>query len=139
MFTELAYAEVTSQVDCTATTEAGADTIITAPAITANGTDPILIEFRCATWANLEEGPFECRVSLFEDGTTLGMIWRSRDLGQFRLGPGFTARCRLIPAAGSRTYSVRGWVSVASTFSIDAGTLTAGDRFPIHIWIWGEE
>ena len=42
---ELAYAEITANVNVTAISEATAQTVVTAPAITLDGATPILVEF----------------------------------------------------------------------------------------------
>lgn len=124
--TELGYTQFTSNVSVTATTEAAANTVVTASAITFDGSTTALIEFYAA---RIDPGSTSISVFLFQDGTTLGQIGLTLVAGI----PIFVAR-RLTPASGSRTYSIRAAVN-ASTGTVYAGAGGAGVNLPGFIRI----
>src|SRR5262245_64876015 len=68
---ELAYAEITAAVNLTATTEATANTIITAPAVTVDGSTAILIMFYSQY---VYPGTGATSLWLFQDGVSVGRI-----------------------------------------------------------------
>ena len=102
--TELAYTQFTSSVTINNGTEAGANTIVTASAITADGSTPIYVEFFAPLVRNTNISAVT--VYLFEDGTSLGP-WAAADITAANSGYPIYCGLRRVPAAGSRTYSVR--------------------------------
>jgi hypothetical protein len=111
---ELAYAEFTSEVTADGTTEATATPVVTAPAITLDGLTPIVVEFFSPgvyfLQAATAEGYF------FDGSTSLGRVWF---YGSIRITVGETLEPthvvrRLIPPAGSHTYSFRARVASGS-------------------------
>lgn len=120
---EYAYTEFTSAVSITATTEGTANTVVTASAVTFDGSTVVLIEFSAPS---VKAGTGNIIMCLFEDGTAIGNIGFNDNAGKFvpmRLGR------RRTPANGSRTYSVRAFVD-AGTGSVTGGAGGAGANVP---------
>lgn len=114
----VAYAEKDSNTDSTATTEAGAQTIVTAAEITANGVTPYIIEVRYCAFGVSTTTPI-CRITLFDNGAPIGTLWSEKDfLGVTSSRTGATLKYRLTPTAGGHIYSVRHWLSSAGTFRV---------------------
>lgn len=132
---ERVYTEFTGTVSVTATVEASADVIVTAAALAADGTSAYLIEF----WSqgvrpdNAGAGRFII-LWLFEDGTSIGNLGTLVvPAAQNDTKPVLACR-RRVPAAGSRTYSIRATVS-AGTGSVAGGAGGAGTAMPGFIRI----
>jgi hypothetical protein len=102
---ELAYAEFTAPVTISATTLAAAQTVVTAPPVTVDGVTPLLVEFSCPYMLSPTANSLDAY--LFMDGVSLGVIARNFPSGGTTNFPVRAAR-RLTPAAGARTFSVRG-------------------------------
>lgn len=109
---ELGYAQFTSNVSVTATTEASANTVVSASAISFDGSTIALVEFYAA---RIDPGSTFTSVFLFQDGASLGQIGQT-----LTAGPSIYVARRLTPASGSRTYSIRAAVN-AGTGTIYAG------------------
>jgi hypothetical protein len=110
---EYAYTEFTSTVSVTATTEAGATTIVTAPAVTLDGSTIVMVEFFSPAVAPAAGAGNFVQMVLF-DGTSIGIAGTvSPSSGSIPV----VIRRRLTPSAGAHTYSMRGYVN--------AGTATA--------------
>jgi hypothetical protein len=112
---ELAYAEVTSGVTLSSTTAAGANTIVTAAAITLTGTQRIQIDFSC-TYVQIEDLATSQLFIVLWDGAAgagrMGFFQRGAATSGGGHGLyGCTLSRVLTPSAGSHTYSVRGWSS----------------------------
>lgn len=116
--------EGTADVDCTATSEATATTIITAPALTFDGSTVVLIQFGMTAFGDALLTVTNNLV-LYDNGGSVGALaagraWSSEPSGHANGGRLFTRR--LTPTAGQHTYSVRGYVSSAATFIIAGST-----------------
>lgn len=128
---ELAYAEFTSNVSITATTEATANTIKAAPAVTFDGSTAVYIECYSPSWQTVAtNGIF---VVLYQDGTSIGRI------GDFYAGAGLVnvagvVERRMTPAAGSRTYSIRAYTNTG-TATVVGGAGGVGNMVPGYIRI----
>ena len=131
---ELAYVEFTSTVNCTATSAAAADTIVTAPPLTFAGNELLLIAFSCPTWSDTLITSV-CNLNIWESSTDRGMIWRSRAAQANQANPGIYAVRRLTPTAGTYSFTMRGWVTSASTFALVVGSGGAGIDLPGFIRI----
>jgi len=128
---ELAYNQITSNVSCTATTEATANTIVTASAVTFDGSTAAVIEFFCPNFDASDSPTF----SLFlYDGTSIGFLMQRSVTAGTAMGPIYVSR-RLTPSAASHTYSIRGDVSSGSGVSVKAGAGGAGSVVPAFIRI----
>lgn len=136
---ELDYAQFTTTVSPTATTEAGADVVVTGNAVSYDGTTTVAIEFVAGTLRPAAVLGAILRLWLFQDGASIGRL--ATFTGESTSGGGsvgaYTA-ChavrRLTPTAGSHTYSVRADVSTG-TASIEAGAGGAGNNVPGFIRI----
>jgi len=125
---ELAYAQITANVSVTATVEATADSVVAAPALTFDGTTPVLIEF-CAS--AVVPGGGSVTLLLYQDGTSLGFLaWVTAASAYI---PVF-ARRRITPTAGNHTYSIKA-ITSGGTGLVMAGNGTAGNYSPAHIRI----
>jgi hypothetical protein len=118
------YAQITSNVACTATTEATANTIVTGNSVTYDGTSIVLIEFWCGGLQSSQTTDNNVLV-LLEDTTVLGSVnWRS-DFPGVQLCQG-VMRFRRTPSAGAHTYTVKGYTGLG-TFTLQCGAGGAGD------------
>lgn len=111
---DVGYQEFVANVAVTATTEAGAATVVSLPPITFEAV-PHMIEFFAP---RIVSGVAALRVALFEGATSLGLI-ASLDAS----GDAYAAvhRRKLTPTAGSHTYSIRAWNASAATSNFGAG------------------
>ena len=125
---ELAYAELTSVSNVTATSEATAQIVVAAPAISVDGNTKILVEF-CAEAIGAAAGG-NIVLYLRQDGVSIGPLAVVSASG---LVPVRVAR-RLTPAAGSRTYAIHASVSTG-TGSVIAGAGGLGVDAPAFIRI----
>jgi len=120
---ELAYNEFTSNVSVTATSEATANTVVTASAITADGSTPIVIEFYAPSVdANVA-------IVLYDGSSTVGGVLAFNGAQV----PIYVPK-RLTPASGSHTYSIRAYKPSGSP-SVQAGTGGSGNNMPGFIRI----
>lgn len=107
---ELAYAEYTTSVSITATTEGTAQQVVSAGALTFDGSTPVYLDFWCPF---LLIGAGTPTVEFFDGATSLGGV---QTIGATVLG--FNMRRRVTPSAAAHTYTVKAFTS--------AGTATAG-------------
>src|SRR5688500_4556130 len=68
---EASYTEITANASVTATTEAGANTVVTMPSALSFEGVPHLFEFYSS---RIAAGASALRIGLFEDGTSLGLL-----------------------------------------------------------------
>jgi hypothetical protein len=126
---EVSYQEFAATVALTAITEAAAQTVVTAPAFAADGSSQYLVEFfSCVVEPPASSGNSLWLV-LYLDGVSLGLfgIVKNTQATPVQL-PVRLAR-RLTPAAGSRVFSVRGYVSTG-TGNVYAGVGGVGAVVP---------
>ena len=133
---EFDYAEKTSDTNITATTEGTADTIVTANAVTYDGSTAIYVEACGAMQGPAISSP-GMQVYLYDGASSIGII------ASFA-GPGvlsatitaikipFSTRVRLTPSAASHTYSLRA-ITSSGTALAKAGTGGAGTLPPFYI------
>lgn len=129
---ELAYTEYTAIVNITATTEAGANTIVTAPAVTFDGATPAWVEFY-APWID-NQSSFALMLILFQDGVSIGKIAEVYGAAS-EVAATVTPKRKITPAAGARTYSIRAHMNVASSGQVQGGLGGAGNFMPGFIRI----
>lgn len=129
--TELGYANVQAPVAITATTESGADVVITLPSVTFTG-EAIRIEIFIPQFS----GAADCVMCLHDDtaGVSLGLAAYTSAASP-NLGPMYVAQ-RLAPAAGARVYSWRAYKTAGSP-TLYGGTGGAGNLMPIWARIEG--
>ena len=107
----LSYVEAATSGTISATTSGTANTLITAGAITFDGSTVIQVEYygpfhSCAAAATLVIGAFL-------DGTLVSILGQWQPAAAFAT-PAFLRSNRLTPSAGSHTYSIRAWRATAN-------------------------
>lgn len=127
---ELDYVEFTANVTPTATTEGAADVVVTGSAVTYNGSTIILIEFFANNArAAIDAAGRSMTFWLYDGSSSIGQIGlTSTPANNIANNPIHCVR-RIIPSAGSHTYSVRASVSGSSGL-IGAGAGGAGNASP---------
>lgn len=128
---EVAYTQFTSPPNITATTEATANSIVSAGAITFENV-PHLIEFK-APWIQPGAVGGDGIIMVLYDGTSIGRLDLFEADSALRQVPYYTCH-RLTPTAASHTYSVRAFVP-SGTGTVGAGTGGSGNYMPGFIRI----
>jgi len=129
--TELAYAEISTSVTLTSVDEANPTSVISAGAVTFDGTTRVCIEFYCWRLQSGTAGPVI--VALWDDTTT--------DLGRLALsGPnGSSMPCLvrrfLTPSVGAHTYRIRGITQVTGNGVVNATGGGPATGLPAYIRI----
>ena len=124
----LDYQQITANKSVTATTEAGADTVITATAITFDGATPIEVEgFSMATPAASTADASH----VLYDGSSIGRFGYSYVPGA-QVYMTLSARRRLTPTNAAHTYSWRSWGS-SGTGTVFAGVGGSGANMPAYL------
>lgn len=131
------YVEITAPVTITATTAATATTCITGNAVTYDGVTAVIIEayFVSLSITPATAVPHFVVIELYQDGTDLGTIAQmTGDVIASAMTMTCIGRRRMTPTAGSHTYSLRGWKSIAGdTASVQAGAGGAGTLYPSYL------
>lgn len=130
---ELDYVQFTSDAVCSATTEAGATTIVTANAITFDGATAVLIEFFAVTHT-ISAASLNAFMVLYDGAASIGQMWQGKEATAQAAGSVYGAH-RFTPSAASHTYSIRGYVSAAGDITVYAGAGGLGVRMPGYIRI----
>ncbi len=132
---ELAYAEITADVVLSATTEATANTIVTAPTVTFDGATAVLIEFFSPriTDGGATDGGWQLFV--YDGATSIGSIAFFQHGAASYIHAPVHARRRLTPAAGSHTYSIRGIKLGVNNATVQGGAGGSGALVPAFIRI----
>ena len=124
---EPGYAQITADVNVTATTEGTANTVVALSSLTYEAV-PHLLKFFSSRVAAPAGGIF--RLAFFDGSTQMGLI---ANIGvSERLGGVFAHR--FTPTAAAHTYSVRGYMSAASTGVVNAGAGGTGVTY-LPAWI----
>lgn len=124
---EYAYNEFTSNVSITATSEATANTIVTATAVAFDGSTTVVIEFFCPVVVTPSSAGSAMRVALYDGSSSIG-IWdvrvRTTDATADSGDSSTYLQRRLTPSAATKTYSARAYVSTGTgVFGAGAGGL----------------
>jgi len=130
---EVAYAEVTASVAVTPTTEAGATPIVTAPAFNADGNSQYVVEAQMLVQPPGTSGQAMVYV-LYLDGVSIGLLGQTTATGATAPILPIRLSRRLTPAAGSRVFSIRAYVS-SGTGNVFAGAGGVGINMPAFIRI----
>jgi hypothetical protein len=133
--TEVSYTEWTSDVAITATTAATANTVVTAPAHSFDGSTLVIIEFYCPKLYSPGGATGRATfIELYQDGSDIGQLGANYSgADSLNIVPVMVRR-RMTPASGSRTYSIRCFVT-AGTGHAEAGAGGAGNIMPGYIRI----
>lgn len=125
---ELTYDQVTSNTTISATTEAGANTIVTSSSFTFDGSTAVWIEAAFPEASAI--GAWTLLLVLWDDtaGASIGI------LGTYGLAAGAASgpikvKRRLTPASGARVYSIRGYRATANG-TVNAGAGGSGNKMP---------
>jgi hypothetical protein len=125
------YAQLTTGIAITATTEATATTIITGNAVTYDGSI-VMVEFYAPqVWFTDITG----RLVLYQDGSSIGFIANCSAATGTSVLQAVHATRRLTPTAGSHTYSIRGFKSGGGTFTVTGDAGGAGLFVPAFLRI----
>lgn len=131
--TELAYAEVTSQVSTTQTSEASATEIVSAGAVTFDGT-AVMIEFY-VPYTDVQNTANAFAVfCLFDSTTSQGRMGIVRQPTTAELYVPVLLRRKVTPSAGSHTYSIR-FITSSGTSTVEPGAGGSGNLMPGYIRI----
>lgn len=128
---ELGYTQFVADVTVTSTSEAAPDVVVTASAITFDGSTVVLVEF-FSQCAKLDAAASSQLVfNLQEDGTDIGRIAQVQNPSATgSSGSAVHAMRRFTPAAGAHTYRVVAWGTAAGTYLVQAGAGGAGVSVP---------
>lgn len=131
---ELGYAQITAQVNVPVVAEASAVTVVTAPPVTCDGVAAILVEFYAPVVQAGTGASGALYLALWEGSTNFG-YWAQAYSSQGQINISIPASRRLVPTAGSHTYTVKAWAS-ASAGVIYAGVGNAAGVFhPAYVRI----
>lgn len=131
--TELDYAEVTSPVTVSSTTEAGADTVISGNPVSYDGSTVVIVEFYAYAIAN-GGSTFQVVVTLWDGATDLGRIAQVIPFGTASGWVPCCVRKRLTPSNGSHTFHIKAW-RVGGNGTIHAGVGGTAAGMPAYIRI----
>lgn len=135
--TELDYVQFTSPVTISATTEAGANTIVTGSAVAYSGSQVVMIEFFCPALQTADATDAIVRLWLYDGSSSIGrlatLVNSSPDGTIGTIAPCFAVR-RLTPSAATHTYSIRGERAVGDG-TANAGAGGSGNIMPGYIRI----
>lgn len=130
---ELGYAQITAVVPVTAITAATATVVVTAPAITFDGSTVALIEFFAPDVYLGAGAGSQVIIDLWDGATRLGQLAApSSSVGDVQFP--VSASARLTPLAAAHIYSVRAW-RVAANGIIVAGSGAINENQPAYIRI----
>lgn len=110
---DFSYVELTTSTNFNATTEATANTIVTAAAVTFDGVTPIYVEFFAPALEHPAGVGDLARIWLYDNGSSIGLLAQigvTADAGRI---PILVSR-RLTPSAAAHTYSIRASVQTAA-------------------------
>lgn len=122
---ELDYVERTTRLDISATTAAGADTIVSGNAISLDGSTRIKAE----VFAPFISSSQFIQLAVWDGATDLGTLAQSNAIGAVAEGEIY-----LTPAAGTHTFHFKAWRGTGSA-AIESGVGGAGTRIPAHMRI----
>lgn len=128
----LGYAEITANVTISAASEATADVIVTAPAVTFNGTTAAMVEFYGGDCRTFADAAADVEFFLYMDGATLGRLGVLQSAGTAGVISPVALSRRVVPAAGAHTFSMRADQSGGNGI-IRAGVGGAGNNLPVFI------
>jgi hypothetical protein len=133
---QIDYVELTStDVAITATTEATANTVVTANSTTFDGTTAVWIEtFLVIVRPDNAASNRNIVFSLYDGASSIGLIGQITDPAAATIDVSFSAGRRLTPSAAAHTYSIRAHVN-AGTGHVFSGVGGVGAFVPSYIRI----
>jgi len=130
--TELAWAEITAPVTIPISAEAAAATVVTAPAITLDGSTKVIVEFFTQALNAGAAINATTIVNLWDGSTNLGMWGQTQNVAAGSLIVPAMLHRRLTPSSGSHTFIAKAWSTVAAG-AVNAGPGGAGQIAPTFI------
>jgi hypothetical protein len=132
---ELAYVEFTASVTISATTEATANTIVTAAAVTFDGVTPVIIEFFAPYVSTAATAAAAVIVNLFDGASAIGALGNlTNPTGTGGLNAPMRLARRLTPSAAAHTYGFRAFAG-GGNGGVGAGPGGSGAYMPGFIRI----
>lgn len=134
---EFNYAQTIAATSITATSEATANTVLTAGAVTFDGGTVVMVDF-FAPYLQVPAGNHNLVLVLYDNGSSIGLmtIATGPDATNSLRVPAHVSR-RLTPSTGSHTYSVRAFVdSGTGVVHAGAGVGGSGIYMPAFIRIY---
>lgn len=123
---EVAYSEFTSNVTVSATTEATATTVVTASAYTFDGATSVLIEMFVPRHITSATAGDNCTYVLYDGANSIGLLTIVTSPSTSGWGGPVCLSRKLVPSAGSHTYSLRAFrVTANATAGAGAGGTAA--------------
>jgi hypothetical protein len=123
---ELGYTSFTGPATFSAASEAAATTIVTAPAITFDGSTTVEVEF--FTPSTSRGTATTVKYALFDGASSIGILTSIQNVDSVET----LVKTRVTPSAGSHTFSIRGFTGTGLA-SANAGTGGVGNNVPGYI------
>jgi hypothetical protein len=131
---EYAYAQTTAPKTVAATVETSADLVVAAPAISFDGTTPVIVETYTPGVVPPAVAGAVLYLLLYQDGVSIGRLGAVLNNAAGTLLVPVLSRRRFTPTAGSHTLSFAAIVS-GSTGNVQAGAGGVGNYMPAYIRI----
>lgn len=131
---QLAYVEFTSAVTISATTEATANSVVSAGAVSFDGATPVIIEFFAVISQPAASAGSNLIYYLYEDGASIGQLGQHQNPASSSNRVPVLLRRRMTPTSGSHTYEIR-VVRGVGNGSVRAGVGGSGNEMPGYIRI----
>lgn len=129
---EYDYVEYTSGgIAVTATTEAGADTIVTGTGVAYDGSTTIMVQFYSPGIRPQTGGAATITIVLYDGASSIGKMGAVAGPTANNTTAVFMT-CRLTPSSATHTYSIRAFVSSGSG-NVDNGAGGSGASMPLYI------
>lgn len=128
----VAYIEFTATATTVATTEGTAEEIVSLGSLAFDGSTVYELEFFAPTWA-INATTTDMFILLHDGSAAIGWIWVGRTPAVNVAQGTVFAKRKFTPAAGTRTYSIRHYMSATSTGSVFAGVGGAGAYMPGYV------
>jgi hypothetical protein len=128
------YVEQTTSVTVSATTEATANTVVTAGAVTFDGATPVVIEFYAPYVQPASVATAYVQLVLYDGSSSIGLLGIVGNPAANTMYDPVFLRRRLTPAAASKTYSVRAFQANGNG-TVGAGVGGVGANMPAYIRI----
>lgn len=126
---ELAYVEFTSTVTITASTEGSAQSVVSAGALSFDGSTIARIEFFSPSGV-IQGANENLFLELFDGSTALGWIVVLSGTGSAAMNFAVYGVRQLTPSNGSHTYNVKGYTTNGGSQDVKAGTGGAATYLP---------
>lgn len=126
------HVAATGNVVITATSEATAQVLVTGTSLVWDGTTAYLFQFFAPEVFSSATGT-TFQVILFDGTNPLGTFYNLRVAVATTDQGSINGWVRIVPAAGTRAYSVRGYSSGAASVTVGAGAGGSATNFPMFL------